>query len=54
MLIESAIGHGSGKLITPSKQLFNGYNQELGKQVIEKFTGEIALPIMEKQTKTVY
>lgn len=54
MLIESTIRHGSGKLITPSRQLFNGYNEELGKQLIEKFTGEIAIPIMEQQTKTVY
>lgn len=47
MVVESAIGHGAGKLITPSKQLFNGYNQELGKQLIEKMTGDIFIPNLE-------
>ena len=54
MVVESAIGHGAGKLITPSKQLFNGYNQELGKQLIEKMTGDIFIPNLEVAYKTVY
>ena len=51
----SAITGGvAGKLIKPSKDLFRGYNSELGEQVISTFTGEVATPIIEQQVKTVY
>jgi len=39
-VIESAVGKGAGKLITPSKQLFNGYNREVGTVVTEKSQGK--------------
>lgn len=44
----------AGKLITPSKDLFRGYNGELGEQVISTVTGEVAVPIIEQQTKIAY
>jgi hypothetical protein len=42
-----------GKLIKPSKDLFRGYNQELGKEAASFIMGEIGVPIVEQQTKTV-
>ena len=52
-IIEYAVPKGASKLITPSKQLFGGYNQEIGEEVISHVVSEVGIPIIEQGTKTV-
>lgn len=52
--VSGFVGFGAGKLITPSKNLFRGFNAELGEQAASSLMGEVIAPAVEKPIKTVY